>query len=377
MQIYPCIKSSGVNMKILVFSTLLFIGATAQAATLNARNATELVTALSRAKAGDTVSLAAGDYGALKWNGTTTKHKFLSQYTGEVKITSASLTNRAVISSFEAFALKNVTFTGVNFRSLGAARLVHVGLSEKVKFDNVNFIGRAVNGYGTGVGLNMSSNNKAITIQNSKFEYFSSALTLFNIDGLVIDNNDMVNIAYDVLQIGYVYNVLIQNNLMVKKSNPSGDSHQDLIQIANNNTSAEAARDIIIRNNYLEASDSKTHGIYIDNRKSQGSGNKQHFFKNIRIENNDIYTGQTLAIAVAETTGLVVMGNDVIQHDKVTSTHPVAIPAIRIGYRTTGVSVTGNRTHFTPVAADNMNNWTPRTGLPSGWKLSPNTLAPL
>lgn len=355
---------------------LSFLGTTANAKVFSVSNATQLTSALSKAKGGDVISLAGGNYGSINWNGTNTKHKFLSRYTSEVQITSASSTNQAVFSSIKAMALKNVAFVGVTVKSSGAARMVDLYISQNVRFDNVKFIGVAVNGYGTNVGFQVTD-IQSLKIQNSRFDYFLSAMNLYKVTDLVVEKNVVDNIAYDVLQMAYVTNGLIQNNQFTKKANPNLDNHQDLIQIANNVSASPAASNIRILNNKLSADDVNTHGIYIDNKESQGSNKTSDYYRNIVIENNEILTGQVLGIAVAETIGLSIRNNKLLQHTKVTGTHPVYVPSIRIGRRCSSVDVTNNTVHLDPVVADNAKNWTPLTTRPAGFILAPNTTVTL
>lgn len=358
---------------ILMSSWGMYVGATV----FTVKNGTELIQTLSRAKGGDTIRLQPGSYGNFSWNGTKTEHKFLKSYTSEVKITSASQSNPAVISSLKAYALNNLTFEGITFRAAGASRLVEIYLSSNVKFNNVDFIGRTSNSYGEGNGLYVSSDNKNIQILNSRFQSFRTALNLYRVDGLTVDNNDFSNIAYDVMQMAYVYNVLIQNNLMVKRANPALDNHQDVIQIANDLTDAATSRNIVIRSNRLEADDARTHGIFINNVRAKASGRTADFYQNIVIEDNEIFTIHTLALAAADINGLTIRGNLLRQNSKATSKHPIAIPAIRIGHRCTNVQATGNTLHFAVAAADAGNGWALLTRAPSAWRITPNTIVPL
>jgi len=362
---------------LLALSLMSFWGLCANATVFTVKNGAELIETLSRAKGGDTIRLQPGNYGNLSWNGTTTKHKFLKSYTSEVKITSVSQSNRAVISSLKAYALKNLTFEGISFKTSSASRLVEIYLSENVKFNDVNFTGRTSNSYGEGNGLYVSSDNKNIQVLNSRFESFRTALNLYRIDGLTVDNNDFSNIAYDVVQMAYVYNVLIQNNLMIKRANPALDNHQDVIQIANDATDAATSRNIVIRSNRLEADDPRTHGIFINNVRAKASGRTSDFYQNIVIENNEIFTIHTLALAAADINGLTIRGNVLRQNPKATSTHPVAIPAVRIGHRCTNVQATGNTLHLAVAAADSEKSWALLPTAPSAWRISPNTIVPL
>lgn len=369
----------GVKMsQYIVLFIFLIISTTAQSATLRAKNTTELLAALSRAKGGDVIKLAKGNYSSFSLNGTNTVHKYISRYSSEVIIESESTSEQAIFPSIKILAGINMTFRNITFQSTStdnSKRLVDLGLVTNIKFIGVKILGKTLGGYGRGFGIYVGSTSSGLIIENSNFRSLNNALNVYSVNGLRVSNSNFTNINYDVVQMAYVSNVLVENNLMVKNSDPNNDIHQDLIQIANSlGNSRAAASNITIRANRLESTNAGTHGIFIDNQKAKSSKNKDDFYRSIVIENNDIYSSQALGIAVAHTIGVVVRGNQLLQHPNGQSTSYARIPQVRMDVSNENVSVENNTGPLMPVAAGG-SNWTPTT-IPAakGWVFSSNTV---
>lgn len=361
---------------ILLFVLLVFSLHT-QAATLKAKNSAELLSALSKAKGGDIIKLAKGNYSAISLNGTTKANKYISSYSSEVIIESELTAQPAVLSNLRMLAGKNITFRNLTFQSTTTAeksRLIDLGLVTNIKFIGVKVLGKKLGAYGTGYGLWVGSSSSGLRIENSVFDSFDNGLNIYAVNGLTIIDSDLTNMSHDVLQIGYVNNVLIENNLMTKKSNPNGDAHQDLIQVIHASSSNTPASNITIRGNRLEAPDAMTHGIYVESGVAKASNKKSDCFKTIVIENNDIMTSQALGLVVGNTIGVLIRGNELIQHSGARSNSPVRIPQIRVGNTSENVTVSQNRGPLAPTATTTV-NWTP-TSIPSGkgWVFSSNVV---
>lgn len=83
-------------------------------AVFNVADATQLASALLAAKAGDTISLAAGDYGTLALNGALTSQAF-AKFDGPVTIKSADVDHPATFTSVNLSNVSNLAFEGVKF----------------------------------------------------------------------------------------------------------------------------------------------------------------------------------------------------------------------------------------------------------------------
>jgi hypothetical protein len=304
--------------------------------TFNASSSSTLRSALSSARAGDTINLASGDYGSLRVEG----RNFSSQ------VTIRSEDGGAVL---HGLSLQNVS-----------------GLA----FDNVTFQG-VTSGYGQGIGVRLSSSHD-ITIENSTVTGFLKGIQVWNVDDLDIVNNDLTNIGYDAMVLGHVHRVLIQgNDVSMKVSNLDG--HSDGLQFYNEGSVAPSS-DVTIRNNTFSASDAKTHGIYMGNSDAQ-NGNHAEFYSDILIEGNTVRTGQVLGIAVGEAEGVTIRDNVVLQNAEVNSTRAAAVPVIRVQHESSDVSITGNTTYKLPAGAGD--NWQPTATTPGGWEISNNPIVTL
>ena len=137
-------------------------------AVFNVAGSTQLLTALSNARAGDTISLSSGNYGALKLNGLVQK---FAKYAGEVTITSADSKKPAVFTSLDLDNVTNLTFDGVKFDAVaGSAGGFNPFSAEKVDgltIRNSVFDGHLVNGVGTEQGF-WAKNSSNVTFENNE-----------------------------------------------------------------------------------------------------------------------------------------------------------------------------------------------------------------
>ena len=135
-------------------------------AVFNVAGSTQLLTALSNARAGDTISLSSGNYGALKLNELVRS----LPSSGEVTITSANSKKPAVFTSLDLDNVTNLTFDGVKFDAVaGSAGGFNPFSAEKVDgltIRNSVFDGHLVNGVGTEQGF-WAKNSSNVTFENN------------------------------------------------------------------------------------------------------------------------------------------------------------------------------------------------------------------
>ncbi len=300
-------------------------------ATYQVSTQSQLKSALNSAKGGDTISLAAGNYGTLSLSGSNYK------YSSAVKITSASSTNEAV---FNKLSLSNVA---------------------NITFDNIEVKGSISGGHGVGSGARIQSSNN-ITIQNSEFKDLAKAIQGWNDSNLKLVNNVLNNISYDGIVIGHSRTVLIQGN-DINMQNGYGDIHRDGIQFYNQGSVAPASN-VTIKNNSISTEDGVTHGIYIGNLDGN-KGQAGEAYTNFVIEGNRIESAQALGLAVSAATGVSIKNNIVIQTDDFYSKKAVNIPMIIIDNNAKNVSLSGNTVLKAPAIADEGSNWQPISTIPN------------
>ena len=211
-------------------------------ATYNASNASQLQTAIKSAKGGDTIRLAAGNYGKLD----LTNKKF----SGNVTITSASDTKA-----------KFTGITGTNVANL--------------TLDKLNFEG---GGSGWGLRITKSSNMK---VKNSTFSKFDNGLKFQASSNISVENNSFTKMFIDAMQFAGLTNAAIRNNKYTESGSKSGWTHKDFIQFFTNKSSgATASKNVEISGNQLYAKDGQTHGVLVLNEAKLG------MHQNFVVKNN-------------------------------------------------------------------------------------------
>jgi preprotein translocase subunit YajC len=289
-------------------------------ATYKVSTQSQLKSALNSAKGGDSIVLKSGNYGTVYISG--------EKYSSTVKITSESSSNPATFSKISVTNSSNLTF------------------------DHLNFEGKMVSGYGSGVGMRVNGSSN-ITVQNSDFDALNKGMEAWGDTNLKVVGNNFDRIGYDGLAIGHTQGVLIQGNNIDMHAH--GDSHRDGIQFYNQGTKAPSAN-ITIKNNVIKTDDGVTHGIYMGNNDGK-YGNTNEFYKNVVIENNTIKTGQLLGLAVGGTQGLSIRNNVVVQSEDYYSKKTVNQPMILVDKDAKGVSLSGNTVLKAPAIADDAHNW--------------------
>ncbi|PZQ50825.1 MAG: hypothetical protein DI556_06835 [Rhodovulum sulfidophilum] len=346
-------------------------------ATISASDQAQLLTALSQAQSGDTIALAAGNYGTLSLDGTKYATRYL-KYAGEVTITSADANNQAVIDGITLNGVTNMTFKDVVFDYKSATTSggvpVNVNVSKFITFDGVTFDGEVQGGYGRGTGIKVSQGNDVV-ITDSIISDYRKGIEAWATTGLTIENNTIQNISYDGVVTGHVVNHTISGNTIAMNANPAEDQHRDGIQIWNQGTKA-ATSNLLIEGNTITATDTTTHGIFMGNADAKTATDYAEFYSNVTIQDNVIMTGQKLGIAVGQTDGLVVTGNTMIQHGALNDDpRTVTIPLLHVEQDAINVTLTDNILNGAPVVANVA--WDEVIGASPAWTVSDNTVVKL
>ena len=341
-------------------------------------NKTQLLSALKTVKAGDTVQLAAGDYGSISLDGMSSATRYL-KYTGEVKIVSADATNQAVIDDLNLRWVSNLTFENITFdydKTVSTDGIpMFLSNASNVTFRGDTFIGEiSGTGYGMGSGFKVSLGSD-IVLENSTITGFRNGIETYGTDGITVRGNVISNISYDGMINSNVQGLTIRNNTIAMNSDPAGDKHRDVIQVWNQHERAPAS-DITIDGNRLTATDSTTHGIYMGNSDAQNTGLLSEYYSNVAITNNIIMTGQKLGIAVGETNGLTISGNTMIQNAaQGDDPRGITIPIIHVEQDARNVGITDNILNGAPLATDS--NWQTLLGAGTAWTVSGNKVVAL
>lgn len=277
--------------------------------TINVSGQSELVAALRTASAGDTLSLAGGNYGSV------TLAKYASG--GDITITSASDTDQAVFSKIKGKDLDGLTIDNVKFEGIGGA--------------------------GAGVGLTIS-NSTDVKVVNSDFSDFKVASFLYSITGMTVSNNTFTNMYHDAMDFTEITNGVISKNTYTETNSQPGYTHKDFIQFwTNAQYDQSASKNIQITNNAFFSDDGQTHGIFINNE----VGTEK--YENITIANNYLQSSHTHGITVDYADNLTIDNNTVVKDGSGT-------PVINVTPDSTNVAITNNTTPGLPNAGNS--TWT-------------------
>jgi Ca2+-binding RTX toxin-like protein len=318
----------------------------------------ELKSALANAQSGDTIKLAAGNYGDLYLAASATSDV---NFPAGVTITSADAGNPAVFSGMNLRGVANLTIDGVVFDyefAAGDPIFLHpfsVSDSRNITIRNSTFDGDVAqgvsasdNGYASGVGLSVRGSTN-VRLENNEVSQFHRGIIVLESADIAVVGNDIHGIRSDGMNFAEVDGVLIERNHLHDFVASAGSTdHRDMIQFWTNGTD-QPSRDIIIRSNFLDIGQGDyTQSIFMRNDQvDQGLAGIELFYQNVLIENNVIINGHLHGIVVGETNGLMIRNNSVLHADGSAVDGPdsgVEIPQISVAATSTGVIITNNLT---------------------------------
>ncbi len=321
--------------------------------TITVFSSEELLSTLAKATGGETILLAAGDYGELNlYDGAQSFVKFAS----EVTIKSADPEDPAVFSNMRLNGVENLSFDSVKFDytaedgAAGYYKPFLVSQSSGIKITNCEFDGDNASGvsdvddgFGTGYGLvvNTSSN---IVVEDNEIHGFMRGAVFNSVTDLDVSGNDVYDLRSDGFDFSEVTNVLIEgNNIHDFRRSVESTDHPDMIQFFTAGTDTPSTNITITGNILNSGSGDYTQTIFMRNEEvDNGRAGTEMFYKNITITNNIIYNAQTHGITVGETDGVVISNNTVLQNPDLGNAEPITIPKISVAADSTNVTVTDN-----------------------------------
>ncbi|WP_171230465.1 right-handed parallel beta-helix repeat-containing protein [Ruegeria sp. HKCCA4008] len=315
--------------------------------TITVTSAAELNQALSQAKGGETILLAAGDYGQLSLHNTN--------YASNVTIKSADSNAQASFSGIHVKQSSNVTFDGIKFDytynsgDYNFQSPFGVYGSQNIAFKNSVFDGDFARGTGTtadgtgyGTGLTISGSTN-VDIDNTEFSKWLKAVIAVNSNGVSVTGSDIHTIRSDGLVFDNVDNILVENNYIHDFGGAAGSGdHRDMIQIQRANGSG--SDNITIRNNVFDMGN----GDFTQTIWAGGDGKDINdpnvIHHNVLIEGNTIYNGHFHGISLYGVDGLTISKNSVLHVDEKTLTGGIEIPVINVSSGSKNVTITQNIT---------------------------------
>ena len=286
-------------------------GAVLAATVTTVRTPAELTAALTAATGGETILLAAGNYGAFSVSN--------KNYTSLVTVTAVSPSNPPTFASFSISSVKNFKLDKIYVAFVPTATTAdhHSGmmvtnvenfiLSNSVFKSSPNPTGEQV-----GRGISVTSGNN-VTIAGNEVTGSRRGILTGNIDGLAIKHNYVHDIRTSQLSGGVVSNVVIEgNHLRTSRAINFGGAgdHGDFIHYWTQSTQTGPSANFKIINNFMEqAGGTALLGIYMDNNTNpQG-------FTNVHIENNILHNSNGQGIRLEDVVGAVVKNNSLIQNE--------------------------------------------------------------
>jgi hypothetical protein len=247
--------------------------------TIFVNNATELAKAAKGAVGGDTILLAAGNYGDVSINSLNPN--------GMVTIKSANPDADAVINRLVVSRSSNFTFEDVDFHNplrpgeTEAVRAVRVQLSNDINFVGVDVYGSLnnnINDDGNGIAFASSSR---VSVLDSTFKQLNVA-AIFSEGSDVIFAGNTISDVREGVNIAQIDGALVERNFITRVvPDFSRGDHADAIQVHAGGRFT-SSNDIVIRSNVIKLGTTTAQGIYINNEKgAQGA-----FHTNITVEDN-------------------------------------------------------------------------------------------
>ena len=312
--------------------------------TITVANAAELNQALASATGGETILLAAGDYGALNVNGM--------QYASDVTIKSADPNAMASFSTASLYNSSHITFDTIKFDYNFASGDKYynspfkVESSNNITFANSLFDGDTAHSTGTaadGLGISKGlfvNGSSDINVVGTEFHSWWTALSVINGQDVHIAGNNIHDIRSDGIKLNNLDNTLVENNYIHDFSGTDALSdHRDMIQVQR--PQGDGVTNLTIRDNVFDmGSGSWTQTIWMGVDKANGN-DPTNWHSNVLIENNVIYNSHTHGISINLTHNLSIRKNSVIRVRSAKS-GGVSIPAIRVSPNSTSVVIERN-----------------------------------
>jgi len=246
--------------------------------TFNVSNNTQLQSALTNAHGGDTIVLAAGNYGK-SW--ITNR-----DYSSTVTIRSATL-HQAHFDYLQVSGSSNLRFEGLDVgHALRAGETTgtiytRVTGSTGIKMVGMAFHGSLDNNPGNdGIGLHVARSSD-FQLMGSSFRELYRGAYIEQDSNVTIASNSFQMIRTDGLDVGAVNGLVIDKNSFTNFRPAIGD-HADAIQFWLTNQPYGSSNISITNNTIMQGSGTGMQGIFISDPMSYG-------YKNVLVQNNLIY----------------------------------------------------------------------------------------
>ncbi|MEM7006062.1 MAG: right-handed parallel beta-helix repeat-containing protein, partial [Pseudomonadota bacterium] len=261
------------------------------AVTFEVSNVNELMSALASASGGDTISLAAANYGYVQFTG--------QNFNSEVRIVSADADNPAQFDRIEFESSSNITLDSIKvaFPSNGGqgTRVVNINNSSDISIVDSEVHGR-VDGTYEGFGIRVKDSS-GILIDNNFVHNVMNGIAVFSADSVTVSENYIDYVGADFMKGGGLTDFVYANNIGGGNLFPSPTAHADFIQFQGSSYDG-----VISGNVFLSQTSERAQGIFMSN----GT------YGNVLVEQNILYTGKANGIKIFGEGGIVVRNNTVL-----------------------------------------------------------------
>jgi hypothetical protein len=249
---------------------------------MTVRNSAELLAAVRAGRAGDTILLRAGEYGALALQGTKITG-------GEVIIASLDPSRPAHVAGIEIEDCSSLTFRDLEVTVNARTQTIfNVVGSSDIKLERLHMHGPL----GTGLSGLMFRRSTRVRIADSRFHDVGTAIRNIDSSFVTVTGNDFREIFGDGIQTTGTSNVAIVGNYFTAFHSSPGD-HPDAIQFFTLNQKVEA-HDIEIKDNVIvRGSGSIVQGIFLGNEIDMA-------YVNVSITGNKVVGAMWNGIAVGK-----------------------------------------------------------------------------
>ena len=315
---------------------------------LHVADAAGLKAALAAATGGETIRLAAGQYGSLTLTDFHVPVTIAGDPAAPAVLTGLDLDN------VDGLTLDGLTLDYVYKPGTGAwAEFATIQDSRHITLRNLlidgdvaSGTGTAADGAATGRGLRIFASDDVV-LETSEVRSFWKGLSIGNSTDVVLRGNDFHGMRSDTLTLSELDGILIENNHFHDREKGPDTDHPDFIQ-AQSRTATTPLSNVTIRGNLFDIGDGDpSQTIFLANEAVSKGAGPELVFRNITIEDNVILNRHTNAIYVGATDGLVVRNNTLLHagpEGAEAGATPVEIPVIRIDSQASHVTVTGNVT---------------------------------
>jgi len=226
-------------------------------AIFNVSDSAGLSSALNAAQGGDTIRLAAGNYGELDVDG--------KNFNADVTITSADPNNPATLGRVHVENSSNVVFDRLQFEfstnTIGkTVILFRTDDASNITLSNSLIQGaQDSGGFGLGVGVGIGGGSENVVILNNEITSVHYGIATGGATGTQVVGNEIHNFSADGIQMISVKDMLIEGNFMhTALKPPSSGVHQDFIQLFSR-ANSNITEGLTIRNNILDVAGERSH----------------------------------------------------------------------------------------------------------------------